>query len=259
MGSVSARIKAVKQPRGGYVKPSLFDVEMLDDGRELSAAENVHSSIVGTVVDYMARVSVGMDPWSAFDISLRGAKAAEMFGIAKAEAIAEFLLLNIVGLDDDSIISACKLVTFDTWYRNPGAAMLAKGMDDVNPDEATMRNIRVMAYRAISFFEKYGPVAKYGFTFGPGGYTKTVSSGDGDFLTKDTLWDFKVSVNKPTSKHTLQLLMYWIMGQHSGLDEFKDIINIGIFNPRLNAVYTLPIAKIDSAVISAVETDVICY
>lgn len=41
-----------------------------------------------------------------------------------------------------------------------------------------------------------------------GGYTYTFESGDGDFLTADTLLDFKVSKSKPTNKHNLQLLMY---------------------------------------------------
>ena len=54
------------------------------------------------------------------------------------------------------------------------------------------------------------------FTFEPTGYTKIVNAGDGDFLTKDTLWDFKVSKSKIDRKQTLQILMYWIMGKHSG-------------------------------------------
>ena len=90
-----------------------------------------------------------------------------------------------------------------------------------------------MVKRSVSFWNMYGPIIKDGFTFEPYGYTKTVDTGDGDFLTQDTLWDFKVSKAKPTNKHTLQLLMYWIMGQHSGKDEFKNISNLGIFNPRL--------------------------
>jgi len=92
-----------------------------------------------------------------------------------------------------------------------------------------------------------------------GGYTATVISGDGDFLTSDTLWDFKVSINKPTSKHTLQLLMYWIMGQHSGQECFKNISKIGIFNPRLNAVYLFDMSKIDPNIIKIIEDEVICY
>lgn len=66
--------------------------------------------------------------------------------------------------------------------------------------------------RGIKFFDQYGPITLDGFVF-VGGYTDIVSSGDGDFLTKDTLWDFKVSKDKPKSAHTLQLLMYYIMGK----------------------------------------------
>ena len=92
-----------------------------------------------------------------------------------------------------------------------------------------------------------------------GGYTATVSSGDGDFLTEDTMWDFKVSKSAPTSKHTLQLLMYWVMGQHSGQDIYKKITKTGIFNPRLDKVYTYDMRNVSSEVIKTIEEDVICY
>ena len=92
-----------------------------------------------------------------------------------------------------------------------------------------------------------------------GGYTPIVDSGDGDFLTADTLWDFKVSKTKPTNKHTLQLLMYWIMGKHSGQDIFKSITKLGIFNPRLSTVYLLEMSKVSADIIETVEREVICY
>ena len=92
-----------------------------------------------------------------------------------------------------------------------------------------------------------------------GGYTSTVNSGDGDFITEDTLWDFKVIKTKPTNKHTLQLLMYWIMGMHSGQEIYKNIKRLGIFNPRLNKAYTLDVSKISEDIISTVEREVICY
>ncbi|MGL5439239.1 MAG: hypothetical protein ACRDA4_02485 [Filifactoraceae bacterium] len=46
-----------------------------------------------------------------------------------------------------------------------------------------------------------------------------------------TLWNFKGSKIKPTSKNTLQLLMYWIMGQHSEKPEFKTIKNLEFLIP----------------------------
>lgn len=92
-----------------------------------------------------------------------------------------------------------------------------------------------------------------------GGYTRTVCSGDGDFLTKDTLWDFKVSSYLPNKNNILQLLMYWIMGQHSGQAIYKNIDKLGIFNPRINKAFVMNIIDIPESVIFIVEKDVICY
>lgn len=112
--------------------------------------------------------------------------------------------------------------------------------------------------RSLLFLKKYGPVVKHGFTF-EGGYTKTVSYGDGVFLTKDTLWDFKVSKNEPTSKRTLQILMYFIMGKHSIHKEFKTIKYVGIYNPRLNTVYRYEVSKIAPETIKYIEKNIIGY
>lgn len=259
MSSVTKRISEIKQPRGGYIKPSQLEVKVIDDGKVLFENENIHSSIIGMAVDYLTRLSMGTSANEAFSISLQGAMLASSLGIPDAMQIANDLLSNIRGVDDKSVISACKLTTFDVWYRNIAAALMAKNASDTNPNSYTIQNIQTMVKRSIAFWNIYGPIIKDGFTFEEYGYTKTVNSGDGDFLTQDTMWDFKVSKSKPTNKHTLQLLMYWIMGQHSGKPEFKDITNMGIFNPRLNTVYTLQISKVELATIKTVETEVICY
>lgn len=259
MYSVTGRVKEVKQPRGGYIKPSEFDVINLNDGNVLNDNENVHASIIGMVVDYLTRLVMSGDLVDSFRISITGSAYAAKRNGERVLKEAYGYLRNINGLDDNSIINACKMVTFDVWYRNPMAALLAKQAKDINPDSATIENIRIMVKRCVSFFETYGPITVDGFTFEPNGYTETVSAGDGDFLTSDTLWDFKVSKSKPTNKHTLQLLMYWIMGQHSGKEEFKNITKLGIFNPRLNNVYLLEMSKVSGETIAEIEKDVICY
>ncbi len=272
MSSVTSRINDIQQPKGGYIKPSEFEVFEMNDGIVLNPEENVHSSIVGMVVDYLTRLYMGADIFDAFKISLYGAELAENLGRKKSVKVARDLLMGIEGLDDASVVNACKLVTFDVWYRNPMGAMLAKGYRETNPDASTIQNIQTLVKRSISFFEKYGPITSDGFTFEPadkkqkrkkkgnyGGYTSVVDSGDGDFLTEDTLWDFKVSKSKPRSKHTLQLLMYWIMGQHSGQEKFKKITRLGIFNPRLNTVYLLDMKNVPEDTIKIVEKEVICY
>ena len=115
-----------------------------------------------------------------------------------------------------------------------------------------------MVERSLHFLDVYGPTILDGFTF-EGGYTNTVGSGDGDFMTADTLWDFKVSKHRPNKGHTLQLLMYWRMGLHSVHAEFQSIKYLGIYNPRLNEVYRIKVDAIPDDVIAEVEKDVIGY
>ena len=136
--------------------------------------------------------------------------------------------------------------------------MYYKPVDEIQPDMATIKNIRIMVNRSISFWKQYGPVILDGFGF-EGGYTNIIAKGDGDFLTNDTLWDFKVLSSTPKSIHTLQLLVYYLMGTHSIHPEFKNIKRLGIFNPRLNNIYLLDIDTIDPAIINTVLTEVIGY
>ena len=265
MSSVTNRIKDVKQPRGGYINPSAFKVETIEDGKVLGE-ENLHPSVLGMVVDYLTGFVMGAPVAEAFKIPIVGYRTRML--LAGKEAITrdkkmkidiESLLQQIISLDNASIIAACKACTYDVWFRNPTGALFAKGADETTPDDTTIENIKIMVERSVSFWKKYGPITVDGFTFEGKGYTSTVDSGDGDYLTANTLWDFKVSKTKPTNKHTLQLLMYWIMGQHSEKEEFRNITRLGIFNPRLNTVYTLDTSAVPKDIIMAVEKDVICY
>ena len=63
----------------------------------------------------------------------------------------------------------------------------------------------------------------------------------------------------PTSKHTLQILMYYVMGLHSVHSYFKEIAYLGFFNPRLNTVYMCAVSAISEETIKEIENTVICY
>ena len=88
MASVTGRISAIKQPKGGYIKPSDFDTFIFDDGISLNTEENVHSSVIGMAVDYLTRYIMGADSDEAFKISLQGAMVAESLGLKKATSVA---------------------------------------------------------------------------------------------------------------------------------------------------------------------------
>ena len=249
--SVTQRIKQINQPRGGYINPRTLEVVSLGEGVDvLNPGETVSPGLIGSAVDYLTRFMLGDSVKEAFAISMLGARR-----IGK-RSTASRLMAGIKGLDDRSIINAVKLSGFDVCFRS--SPRNYKPIEGINPDEPTIQNVRTMVERSLRFFDEYGPVVFGGFTF-KGGYTDTVSSGDGDFMTADTLWDFKVSKSRPTKNHTLQLLMYWRMGLRSIHTEFQNVRYLGIYNPRLNEVYRISVDDIPRDVIAEVDRDVIGY
>lgn len=249
--SVTQRIKQVKQPRGGYINPKIMEAIQCGDGIEaLHSEENIRANLIGLAVDYLTRFMSGTPLEEAFKISFMGAL------IIGEQKKAEELMNDVKGLDDASIINAMKLVGFDVCFR--AGFMGYRPVDEIQPDAMTIDNVRVMVKRSLEFLDYYGPKVLDRFTF-EGGYTEIISSGDGDFTTSDTLWDFKVSKDKPKKEYTLQLLMYWSMGLHSIHPEFKNIKFLGIYNPRLNCVYRLNVIQISSEVIAEVSAKVIGY
>ena len=250
MVSVTKRIEQIKQPRGGYIPTKSFSSKELISSNELKPSENIPPNLIGLTVDYLTRLmlNLGAGAKEAFKISLMGANRANKLMIAK------ILADQIYDLDNQSITAAINLVKYDSVLRSgfiPEDTMLV-------PNEDTLFNVKEMVTRSLNFFDEYGPMTLDSFTF-PGGYTDQITSGDGDFLTADTLWDFKVLKANIKPQHTLQLLVYYLMGINSIHDEFQSLNKLGIFNPRLNTVYLLEIETIPKEVTTAVNKEVIGY
>lgn len=257
MASVTQRIKQVKQPRGGYINPKTMEVCHLGGGGHALVdykTENIHASLVGLAVDYLTRLANGTEPQDAFTISLMGAKLLGPSTLNQAMSDVQSLTAGCI--DQAAVAAACRLAGYDVVFR---AGLFMYNPDaQTAPDMITTEHIIAMVDRSLAFFREYGPITLDGFTF-EGGYTDTVDAGDGDFLTADTIWDFKVSVSGPTSAHTLQLLMYYIMGKRSIHPEFLTLTNLGVFNPRLNAVYRLPVSAVSVEIVEEVAREVIVY
>ena len=250
MYSVTQLIKKIKQPKGGFIPSKSLEEYSLIDENKLNEVENIPPSIVGIAVDYLTRFITNNDAMDSFRISLLG--AAEIGELSNAKKY----LANIKGLDNNSIVYATKLSGYDVCFR--AGIEFYKPVENINPNNQTIENVRILVNRCLNFFNIYGPVTKDGMTF-EGGYSGLVSTGDGDFITEDTLWDIKVSKNKPTKDHTLQLLMYLIMGKHSIHSEFQSINKMGIFNPRLNKVFIFNYNDVDRKIIEYFESKIFKY
>lgn len=249
MTTVTERIKEIKQPRGGYLPLRNFTVTDMDEIGEVTSPENIRANLVGIAVDYLTRFTTYGDSVSAFEISLHGAH------LIQDETTALNLLRHLDGLTDDSIRAACQLVGYDVVYRADPSRY--KPVQDINPNQNTINNIRKMVQRMINFLESNPPVME-GFDF-TGGYTDTVHIGDDDILTENELWDIKVSRYMPNSKNTLQILMYWLMGCRSVHPQFQSVSNLGIVNPRPGKTWTIKTSAIPKDIIKQVSTDVIGY
>lgn len=250
MSSVTNRIKQIKQPYGGYLPIKSFNKEILNDGAYLYENENIHASLVGISVDYLTRYLMGASVDEAFHISTLGAK------VINKEDVAIQLKQKICGLEDESVIAACKLAGFDVCYRS--SPLGYKPVEEINPDCYTIENIKTMVKRSVALLKKRGPIICSEPSF-EGGYTEVVTAGDGDYVTTEALWDFKVSKSSPNSAHTLQLLMYYLMGLHSIHNYYNQLKYLCIFNPRTNTVYSCDISHIEKYVFSEVELNVIGY
>lgn len=251
MASVTARINEIKQPRGGYINPTSLTVVSYKDGIVLNEHENINPTNIGMVVDYLTRYCINDNAKKSFQISLLGASL-----VGELDKAMEMLHKVETCGSGESIINACKLTGYDVCLR--AGRQYFKSVDTINPDYSTIENILRMLERSVNFLGTNKPILSDGFTF-PGGYTDIIDSGDGDYITKDALWDFKVSKNNPNNKQTLQVLIYYLMGIHSTDIVFNNIERIGIYNPRLNTEYFINIKDIPAEVIDSVNKYVIGY
>ncbi|MEB4613271.1 hypothetical protein [Leucobacter sp. M11] len=288
--------KEVGQPRGGLVNPKLLTVTQFDDGFGVldHKIENQHPSTVGIAVDYLSRLAdirLGIDDSpvrlasEAVRGSLLGARSPRDSGThasTKEEAAHAALNLNMLEhedgsatfvMDDDAVRIACELASDDAAL---GAGPAWSNSDNTlrAPDETTTSHILTMVERSQDFFEDHGPGWDVGFFFveeddeevdevhadrGRGGYNVLFDSGDGEFLTRDILWSFRASASKPSMDHLLHLMMYYLMGKQSGLPRFATQTHVGVFNPRMNAVYRLAVDEVPAEVLEIVRRDVIGY
>lgn len=254
MYTVTQRIRQFNQKKP-LLDPRRFDLIDLSDQEDLDEKENIEPYLMGRVVDYLSRFACGVPVEEVFEAARYGSMILSREDPCALDMYFD-LLDQVKCFDNPSIAAACKLAELDTVYRAGAESM--HPLDGIEPDEVTAMHIRRLVARAEEFFYRFGPVTKAGFDL-YGGYTDTIVNGDGDYLTQDALWDFKVSNYWPTGYDTLQIMVYWRMGLRSVYEEFQDIRHIGIYNPRFNRVWRIATADIESEIVEFVDKKVIGY
>lgn len=237
---VSEYIDHINKSGCGYVPSSTFRFRSLGEGiDELNPEENVSPDLISSAVDCMTHFMTGSPAKLAFGNKLF--VAGRIREGALAFKACDLIKTGIVGLDDQSIINAVKLSGFDARFLVDPEDY--QPIEEINPDGATIQNVRTMVKRSLHVVEIYGPKFLDRFVI-TGGYTDTAKYGVIDFMTSDTLWDFRVSKTRPTQGDAIRLLMNWrkaLRLPHAWL--FQDVNYLGIYNPRLNEVYRIRVCS----------------
>lgn len=255
--SVTGILETIKQPRGGYLPLSNFDMKRFSDDLHVEGEYNIAPSLVGLAVDYGTRIALGDDPERVFDVALVGANMVNASGTAQSLlAEVDSAALRSGQLDEGSIVALCRLSGFDSAFRAGASAY--RPVSEIHPDKKTIADISNLILRAKAFFQWTDEPVITGFTF-EGAYTDDAGASDGDYICGDTLWDIKVSKHQPTTKNTMQVLLYYLMGLRSNKEEFKAVTRIGLFNPLLQKSWSMSVFDIDETLLSMVEGDILGY
>lgn len=208
-----------------------YDKEVFDDGCMIHKKNCIHPNILGVVVGYMTVFLLNDKNNQVFTRMLHGARIK--MGLCGGEhlARAEALLEKIQGLDDESILSLCKLSTFDVWANNPSVAAYAITEEDVNPDTYEIQDIRTMVTRNVAFWKKAGMAKdKSGFMV-PYGITETSVE---TFFDDDTLKGLQEEREDVEAASWFSLFWYWQMAADYNAGSNATKRTVSVFQPALN-------------------------
>lgn len=278
MNSIKDRAVEAEQPEGGYLKVTDFDRFDLADGKGAVSVSDVPAAYVARAVDGLSRMALEGERADVFYKYMRGASRAEDCGRAGSIRAAKGLKDGIAGMDDESIRNACRIASFGDWLVDPAAAEDGPGPDAVEPGDASVEAIRVMAARMGAFFDRYGQPEEREFSFEPadgdsmgyvsmtmggggtwGGYTVSAACGNGDYISGDTMWLVKADGSEVTEADTLELLMWAVMGVKSGQSKYQAVKRMGILEPGTGTAYTMSMDAVPADVLEAVCGNVLGY
>jgi len=229
-----------------FIKVDDFKKTQYRSNSKLYRRESIPAYLSGVIIDYLTRYKLLKDPTKAFSIPLIVDIDKEVNGEASK------LVSQIKKFDKESVDIALKLCRYDNYYRTGKLEDTAQ----YKLTEHDYFNLGTMVNRATWFINSCidkTKILEVDIEF-DGAYTNKVTNGDADYLTNKVLIDLKTSAYEPKSADAFQLLLYYVLGINSNNSyKFEKLTHLAIFNPRLNAAYTLPLSSISKRKIEKVE------
>ena len=245
MTTVVSFARALKQPRGGYLKKCMsyqFEDNDFINGKE----EELQSTTIGTVVDYLARflffshksVEQLLEPavCGAFIINKRVHDNIGYDILEKLQKVERKLDADVI----DLMIKASFITDV---YRSGRPNGYVKAKEYQHADEEDYKHIKRLTRRCLNFLEVLKKKSKkIEADFAVASDKDKKLWGDGDIITNNTIADFKVYSRNPWNKdNSLQLATYYLLGRNgvelskTGID-FTDIKYLALFDVRNNRI-----------------------
>lgn len=259
--SISRRSETVKQPRGGYIPLSWFRTRTYGVKRLHVEDEALLPREMGMLIDYMTRYAATMRAGQskqkanrAFETCIQG--AYNYGGEAPCICRYEMSLIDYP-FTCESVRHALNVVYYDDF----SVVCTHRRKKKCIVDDKEARMVLAMVNNALRQFDADGGMRAYDFIIHGNDKVKYVSGGRGDYLTKNTLYDMKVSYSVPLDAWRLQIVMYYLMGLEMGLKAFMDVKYVGIANPRLNMTWRCSVATLrrHKTILRGICKDVIGY
>lgn len=276
MSSVSQIVRDTEQPVFGILPLRYFEKkELKQDNYKLSVDETISAMHVGLIIDYCTKYSLGVPLQEIVYIEMAGyaehlrmdankffhseseqsTLQVYMDDVEKEICISNFMA-NVKKAEtfEDFVKSMYYVIQYGDLMRNSGpyAYYRSSTVFDTVLSENDIKNILICYIRTHGWISKFDKVTPM-YRFKPYGYNNTVTAGEGDFCTKNTLWDLKVSDGEPTTKDTLQLLIYYIMAKCSGNRLYAHVDSVGIYNPKMDATWICNMNKVDRSIVNSVQ------
>ncbi len=248
MASLIKQIRTSIQPHGGYIPISAFSYKQHSGNTITLCCKNTDENIIRLAVEYLLKIHISENTdknYLMIETALRDVPCKN-----RSELIKKFYEGITSQNPTTATEYAIKLAYIEAYCK---FGTLPKNS---NPDIEALKDVSAMSERCRSFFGSSINICGFDFE---GGYSECITSGNGGYLSSDTLWNVTVS-DSVTCFDTLLVLVQYIMGLHSYNSRFlKKIKRLGIYNPRLDAEYTLNISDVAEKVIEDVSKNIIGY
>lgn len=247
MASVQSQIQRLYGKNVFSGKIPFSEIEICDD-IILAGRENVSERTIERAIGYL--MCLGFSKNEEEKLSVFEEPFIRSLYINGLDAAKKLYCEALAGTES-RILAALKLAAFSEAPDSVTPAYEA----DVFPNENTLLDINKMLRRCCDFFSGEKRVIKHNFDF-EGAYNGKVSSGKGDYLTKDGIWSISISSSSPAEYDFVLLAAYYTLGQHChNAAKFRKVKTLGILNPILGKVYSISVSDMPKDITAVLERE----